>query len=101
MISAWASGDPQPIPPDSSFRFQIRRRIIIRASSRLDLAIVGTTMPKQEIPRDLISKDLEYKVEKSGEINFLGKSALSESVLIFFSQSASCRIKCSCFFIWR
>ena len=45
MFSAGASGAPQPMPPDSSFRLHMRRRITTLAVSMFAAARVATVCP--------------------------------------------------------
>ncbi len=57
-ISPMASGDPQPMPPDSSFRFHMIRLKIMRAFSSELSAILATSSPMAVTLRNLISSSL-------------------------------------------
>ena len=57
-ISPMASGDPQPIPPDSSFKFHMIRLKIILAFSMELSAILAASSPMAVTLRNLMSSSL-------------------------------------------
>ena len=99
ITSAMDSGQPQPMPPDSSFRFQIKRRMTTLADSRSDTARSEITFPMAVTARHLTSSSRLHKKEKSGPTACLaGNRPISASPILKFSARRSCSI----FFLsWR
>ncbi len=99
ITSAMDSGQPQPIPPDSSFRFQIKRRMTTLADSGSNTARSEITFPMAVTARHLTSSSRLHKQEKSGPTACLaGSRRISASPFLKLSARRSCSI----FFLsWR
>src|SRR4030042_1425635 len=102
-ISPMASGDPHPIPPDSSFRLHMRRRIITLAASKsLSASWLTTTPTALTAPHLIFSLPLWIKDKRGlmvcrGGRRPISTRALSKSPWFKRSKSFFLRLRPPCF----